>query len=181
MGFIENNLNTVNWFNFPKFYEMVSKKNYSDFVEVGVWKGHSLVYLGTLLNNKKVNITAVDLWEETYKYESGPFSEHKKNVLEIFKTNVKKANLNNVIKEIKELSWEASKHFKDSSVDFVFIDADHSYDSVVKDINSWLPKIRKGGMISGHDYFNPCGVKKAVDERFGDKVKTYNNCWYVEL
>ena len=32
---------------------MVSKKNYTDFVEVGVWKGHSLVYLGKLLNNKK--------------------------------------------------------------------------------------------------------------------------------
>ena len=181
MSFVEKNLNTVNWFNFPKFYEMVSKKNYTDFVEVGVWKGHSLVYLGKLLNNKKVNISAVDLWDETYKYESGRFSEHKKHVLEIFRTNVKKANLNNVIKEIKELSWEGSKHFEDASVDFVFIDADHSYDSVVKDINSWLPKIRKGGMISGHDYFNPCGVKKAVDKRFGKKVKTYNNCWYVEL
>ena len=59
MGFVENNLNTVNWFNFPKFYKMVSKKNYTDFVEVGVWKGHSLVYLGTLLNNKKVNIPLI--------------------------------------------------------------------------------------------------------------------------
>lgn len=143
MSFVNNNLDTVNWFDFSNFYEMIAKKNYSDFVEVGVWKGHSLVYLGKLLNNKKVNITAVDLWEETYKYESGPFKEHKKHVLEIFRTNVKRANLNNEIKEIKELSWEASTHFNDSSVDFVFIDADHSYDSVVKDINSWLPKIKK--------------------------------------
>ena len=55
------------------------------------------------------------------------------------------------------------------------------FNDLLKDINSWLPKIRKGGMISGHDYFNPCGVKKAVDEKFGSKVKTYDSCWYVEL
>jgi predicted O-methyltransferase YrrM len=66
-------------------------------------------------------------------------------------------------------------------VDFVFIDADHEYDSVVKDINAWLPKIKQGGIISGHDYFNPCGVKKAVDEKFGNEVKFNGPCWYVEL
>ena len=54
---------------------------------IGVVKADSttITYsdLGKLLNNKKVNITDVDLWEETYKYESGPFNVHKKHVLEI--------------------------------------------------------------------------------------------------
>jgi predicted O-methyltransferase YrrM len=181
MSFVKNNLNTVNWFNFQKFYEFVSTKNYINFVEVGVWKGHSLIYLAKLLDNKKVKISAVDLWDETYKYETGPLSDHKKHVLEIFRANVENANLKNGIKEIKEISWEGSRHFDDSSVDFVFIDADHSFDSVVKDIQSWVPKVRKGGMISGHDYFNTCGVKDAVDLLFGSKVQTFDSCWYVEL
>jgi predicted O-methyltransferase YrrM len=181
MGFVENNLQTHKWFNFSKFYEMVAKKEYTDFVEIGVWKGHSIVYLGGLLNEREVNIHAVDLWGETYKYTDGPLKQQKEHVLEIFRQNVKNANLKNKINEIQKISWEASGDFDDESVDFVFIDADHTYESVVKDINSWLPKVRKGGMISGHDYFNPCGVKQAVDEKFGDRVKTYDSCWYVEV
>ena len=38
-----------------------------------------------------------------------------------------------------------------------------------------------GGIISGHDYNNPCGVKQAVDESFGDRVKHMGAAWYVEL
>jgi len=52
-------------------------------------------------------------------------------------------------------------------VDLVFIDADHSYSSVWTDITTWLPKIRKGGIICGHDYIQDIPeVKKAVDEFF---------------
>ena len=53
--------------------------------------------------------------------------------------------------------------------------------SVKKDIQSWLPKVKKGGIISGHDYFNPCGVKQAVDEIFSDKVEFYDKCWFVRI
>jgi hypothetical protein len=45
-----------------------------------------------------------------------------------------------------------------------------------------LPKIKKGGFISGHDYPRYDGVVKAVNEIFGDLVKTdSDNCWYVRL
>lgn len=74
------------------------------------------------------------------------------NWLNMYKENVKRANLKNDINSIKSLSWEAASQFEDDSVDFVFIDADHSYESVIKDINAWLPK-----------------------------VKTYDSCWYVDL
>jgi len=60
----------------------------------------------------------------------------------------------------------ASENFKDSFFDLVFIDADHSYDSVKKDILAWLPKVKRGGVLCGHDYGNPehGGVEKAVKE-----------------
>lgn len=175
-------LNTENWFNYQDFYRFISNKNFKILVEVGSWKGHSICYLGNLLKDKEVDVYAVDLWDETYKYEDNlNLKKQKKYLYEIFKQNVKNNNLENKIKDIKSLSWEAASHFKDGEVDFVFIDADHEYESVVKDIDSWLPKIKKGGIISGHDYFNPCGVKKAVDEKFGDKVSFNGPCWYVEL
>lgn len=56
----------------------------------------------------------------------------------------------------------------DIMVDFVFIDADHSYKSCSADIAAWWPKVKTGGFLSGHDYKTPYphtqGVDKAVDE-----------------
>jgi len=174
-------LNTENYFNYQLFYDMVAAKNYKTLVELGVWKGHSICYLADKLRNKDVNIYAVDLWDETYKYDDDPHLKYQKpHLYDIWKENVKDANLDGKIKDIKSITWEAASKFEDNSVDFVFIDADHEYSSVIKDIDAWLPKIKIGGMLAGHDYFNPCRVKEAVDEKFGSKVKTYNYCWYVE-
>jgi predicted O-methyltransferase YrrM len=56
-----------------------------------------------------------------------------------------------------------------NDLDFVYIDADHRYDSVVADLRLWLPKIETGGLIGGHDYgckYHP-GVQRAVDEMLG--------------
>ena len=64
----------------------------------------------------------------------------------------------------------ASKEFKDNSFDLIFIDADHSYEAVKKDLDNWIPKLKPGGKISGHDYGNKEGVGRAVNERF-DNVK----------
>jgi hypothetical protein len=70
---------------------------------------------------------------------------------------------------IDDWSVSAAKQFTDQSLDFVYIDADHSYESCLADIDAWHPKIRVGGILSGHDYCNSntgsrvqCYVKKAV-------------------
>lgn len=57
----------------------------------------------------------------------------------------------NIIK-IKMNTLEAFKYFKDESIDILYIDADHSYSSVILDIMNWVPKIKWGGILSGHDY-----------------------------
>lgn len=62
--------------------------------------------------------------------------------------------------------------------DMVFIDADHQYESVSKEIDAYLPLVSKGGVISGHDYSAGWpGVVKAVDERFPNR-KTVDAIWY---
>lgn len=54
---------------------------------------------------------------------------------------------------------------QDRSVDLVFLDGDHSFAGVMEDWHEWLPKVKPGGWLAGHDYGDKrFGVKKAVDE-----------------
>lgn len=50
-------------------------------------------------------------------------------------------------------SEDALEFFEDESLDFVYIDANHKYEFVKKDLEMWYPKVRKGGVFAGHDYF----------------------------
>jgi len=77
-------------------------------------------------------------------------------------------------------SLNASFFCKDNKLDFVFIDADHSYDAIINDIQVWLPKIKKGGYICGHDYHRE-SVKNAVHNMFYycDVTISYDNTWIV--
>lgn len=69
---------------------------------------------------------------------------------------------------IHDTSLNAAKDIEDGSLDFVFIDGEHSYKSVDEDIKAWTPKVRIGGIVSGHDYYvtrtGNTGVIRAVDE-----------------
>jgi predicted O-methyltransferase YrrM len=85
------------------------------------------------------------------------------------------------IKKIKMTSAEGSKLYKDHSIDFVYIDADHTYRAVVDDINNWISKVKKGGYLGGHDIYIS-DVRRAVEERFGTNYKTYSDTsWVVKL
>jgi predicted O-methyltransferase YrrM len=70
-------------------------------------------------------------------------------------------------------SMEALKKFEDGSLDIVFIDGNHRYKHVYDDIKGWLPKIRKGGYLCGHNFSEKnIGVVKAVNELL-DSNKVY--------
>ena len=60
-------------------------------------------------------------------------------------------NVVHKIKYVKSESLEAAKTIH-NELDLVYIDADHGYQAVKDDIKAWMPKIRKGGIICGHDY-----------------------------
>jgi hypothetical protein len=57
-------------------------------------------------------------------------------------------------KILKEYSCDAVNKFDDSSLDFVYIDANHTSAQVLDDITNWSKKVRLGGIVAGHDYFN---------------------------
>jgi len=134
--------------------------------EIGSYAGSSSEIIAQYVKELK----CVDIWEE---YILPP---EKGKIIEGEFDKVMTRNPN-VIK-VKERSYIAASKIKNNSLDFVYIDADHSYESVKMDIASWLPKVKNGGVIAGHDY-NWGSVSKAVDEIF-DNVKTFqDSSWSV--
>lgn len=70
-------------------------------------------------------------------------------------------------------SAEGARRTGDASLDFAYVDARHDYESVLEDLALWLPKVRPGGILAGHDYVDGdlpdgvFGVRSAVDDFFG--------------
>ena len=65
---------------------------------------------------------------------------------------------------IEQTSMRAACDVTENSLDFVYIDGDHSFDAVVCDLVEWTKRVRPGGIVSGHDYIRRYpGLKKAVD------------------
>jgi hypothetical protein len=149
-------------------YQESSK--YDSIIEIGSFKGRST---HALLSGLSKKVYCVDSWNYNKEItcDEDTFNEFKSNI-SLLAGNNGRLNINRLS------SLEAAKLLPD--VDMVFIDADHSYESVKADILAWLPKTKK--LISGHDYApNWPGVKQAVDEIFGDNVKLVDLVWYVEI
>lgn len=70
-------------------------------------------------------------------------------------------------------SENASKYVPDGELDFVFIDGDHSYEVVKQDLGLWWPKVKTGGIFSGHD-FSHGDVNRALKEFLDGKVTSIN-------
>ena len=85
------------------------------------------------------------------------------------------------ITKVKLPGAEAAKSYEDYSLDFVYIDADHTYSAVVADINTWKNKIKQGGYIAGHDSYMP-EVLKAVRDCLGEPIEVFSDTsWVFQL
>lgn len=170
------------WFDYSDLYLLFINKltDGSHIIEVGSWKGKSAAFLAVEIINSKKNIKfdCIDTWlgEESYYQED----EHvkQKKLYELFLSNIEPVKT--VINPIRLKSVEASRLYDDESVDIIFIDACHDYESVKEDIIHWLRKVKIGGILAGHDY-NWSGVKTAVHEMIGEKnIVSENGCWIYE-
>ena len=173
-----------NWFSYADFYKetIAGISNNSKIVEIGCWKGRSTCCLGVeIINSKKeIKLFCVDNWTYTPSTEQPVSSQEVFNdVHKQFLENIKP--FRDIVTVIKKTSSDASKDIENNSIDFIFIDASHKYEDVKNDINCWLPKLSKNGIISGHDYFTYVhpGVKMAVDEVLGNKISLIQeqNIW----
>ena len=171
-----------NWFTFPQLYSRFVRElpNGSKIVEVGSWKGKSIAYLGVEIINsgKDIKVDAVDTWSEmvSESYHKTDVYVQTKTLFALFVSNI--APVSEVVTPVRKASLEAAPMYKDGSLDVVFIDACHEYDCVKADIAAWLPKVKKGGYLAGHDYPWSAGdaVKRAVDESISP-IEVTEGCW----
>lgn len=153
-------------------------------VEVGVAFGRSFAYAGRRIaeSKKEIVLMGFDPWivpewmapehraivDEHGSFERACFdflvSSGHQNKFPMRRTSVDAA------------ARLASPHF--GGVDFVFIDADHTYESLSSDLRAWWPLVRSGGAIAGHDHTpNFPGIEQACREFFIDGYETIGTCF----
>ncbi len=154
--------------------EMIKKHNFKIGAEIGTGKGNTALHL--LRRNPKLHLVEIAYYPNLPNSPKDDNQEGK----ERWWYKVKKHKHRMTV--IPLPSRKAIKEVKDGSLDFIFIDADHSYKECLWDIIHWIPKVRPGGLVSGHDFQSIFpGVKKAVREVFGNnfEVTPEDSVWYV--
>jgi predicted O-methyltransferase YrrM len=169
------------WFDYQDLYTEIVRhfSDNSHFVEVGTWHGKSAIYMAVEIINsgKNIKFDCVDNWEYVEGLQNDIPKEDFNNIWEIFIKNIDPVK--HIINPVKSISWNASEYYEDFSLDFVFIDAAHDYESVKKDIEAWYPKVKRGGIISGHDYY-ASSVRQAVHEYLKEVKSVSSSCWIHE-
>ena len=141
-----------------KYYKLENK----NIVEIGCYLGISTEIFALFCEK----VISIDLWGLDNNYDGG---ENPKDYWPTIEQKAKDrlARYPHVTL-IKDFGENYNKNILDNSIDMVYIDANHSYEYVFKDLLIWYGKVKTGGILAGHDY-NQEGVKKAVNEFFKEK------------
>lgn len=170
---------------------LINRNDYKRFVEVGVWKGENIAHLLKLCPKIKevVGVDPYKLFRDSSEM-GGVGGGMTQEMLDNIYCRVDRlfclGNLHSRDKElmlIREDSLVASRRFVDGSVDMVFLDAQKTYEACLGDIEAWFPKVRVGGVMSGHDYnVMHFSVVRAVNCFFGsDSVNVdHDGVWWVK-
>jgi hypothetical protein len=141
----------------PQFFV---EMGYKAGAEIGVAKGE----FSEKFAKAGLKLYAIDPWREyrDFKHSRGQTRldsqfEHTKRVLAPYAK----------CKIIRKTSMEAAEDFEDGSLDFVYIDANHGFRYIAEDLWEWSKKVRKGGVISGHDY----AISKDAHDKYSYHVK----------
>jgi len=147
--------------------QLVKGNNFTLGAEIGVHEGVTHLYL--LERNPSLTMVGVD-W---YQGKQAKYWDQVRPKLAHYGIRSRFYKMDTV---------KAAANVGTGELDFVFIDADHKYENVIRDIKAWAPKVRKGGFVTGHDCDHK-DVKRALSEYYGEG--NYNTdideVWYVEV
>jgi len=151
--------------------------NYNLGTELGTYQG---TFAKHILNNWNGNLICIDLFDREDNNDllnSTGFYKHnlpnKNLILPTFNHNTKSVK-NNCL-TIQSDTTNAAKFFPDNYFDFIYIDADHSYNAVLNDIINWYPKLKPKGLFAGHDFLNEFDYSQKNNEIY----QPYNKSEYV--
>lgn len=154
------------------------KYNCSIICEIGVCRGDN--FREMIKHNPKVAI-AVDSWVNDgviSRNDSGYLQEELTQQYDDFKKSMSDKPS---VEIYREYSFDAVKRFVDNYFDLIYIDADHTYEGCLRDINDWYPKVKKGRFLLGDDYrVSEYRVRFEVIEAVNEFAKK-NNLKFFEL
>jgi glycosyltransferase involved in cell wall biosynthesis len=150
---------TIKGLNRRGLYELFKELGFTKGAEVGVFRGANAKVMYETIPN--LHLILVD----QYSHYTGERSHNRTHDVNEEMAHDKLDMYNPTW--IRKVSEDAFKEVEDESLDFVYIDGNHKYEFVMLDIIFWLRKVRKGGIISGHDFYNTgghslCNAKQAV-------------------
>jgi predicted O-methyltransferase YrrM len=149
------------------------------YVEVGSWLGASITAMHYCLQaiNKPIKLHCVDTFagEPGDELQAKEVAKHGGSIEAAFRANMDIYCPDADLTIHAKPSVEAAQLFAPASIDAVFIDAAHDYDSVCADIRAWLPKIKPGGIIAGHD-IDYLAVQLAV-HHCAPEAAIRGRCW----
>jgi len=150
-------------------YELFAKVGYTKGAEVGSWTGTNAKWMLRTVPN--LHLTIVDPWRV---FNNKHKTEDMERIYDKCVARTKKWS-----PDIWRMtSEEGAEKMPDESLDFVYIDAMHDFDHVMVDIIKWAPKVRVGGIVSGHDYF--FGYNMGIMGAVHAYVSAHNiSEWYV--
>jgi len=174
---------------FHVLHEFITQNNFKNYVEIGLGKGMTVSYLLKNIKDPEFRMWGVDPFTtypelRTNNAASARFirtMHRNEGLVEAAVDGDTRFTL------IKKMSDDAALDFGNESIDVVFIDGNHSYDYVLSDMEKWTPLVKKGGIVSGHDYTQDpnsryYSVQKAVHEfadKYGYDIKIAPNfVWY---
>ena len=145
-------------------------------VEIGSYQGESTSLFAMYFKPKE--LFAIDPFVNGYDPRDDSSFANFDDVSYNFKLRIEPFPC---IKHIKEFSYNVIDQFEDDSLDFVYIDGEHTYEGVLKDIKAYLPKIKLNGYIGGHD-LGRGEVTKALIESFGDvDIHFEDSSWLIKI
>lgn len=191
-------------FDFESTYDIIADnlKTKDIFVEIGSAWGKSAIYMMEKLHaqNKLIDFYCVDIFtqEDDIDNLEFPFGNGKEYRMK-FKNQTLYYDFiynisNSYAKDFKPMpirtySDLAANLFEDNSCKAIFLDAAHDYESVAKDLEAWWPKIKNGGILSGHDFYGKengfseeNGVAKALNiflKRKALKINHINSTTFI--
>jgi predicted O-methyltransferase YrrM len=135
-------------------------------LEIGVYAGRSLCSVAPLARARGIRIWAVDSWE------------NGDQAMSLFLGHLRHFKVEDCVLPVRLSAERLAPFFPDRILDLVFIDGPHSYEYTKEDILAWMPKVKPGGWLAGHDYDITGGawpgVKQAVHEIFGERSHSIN-------
>lgn len=173
------------WFDYEDVYRKIvaAIPDGGSFVEVGCWLGKSIGAFHAFAKEagKTISIQVVDTFkgEAANATHKAIMDAHGGSVEAHFRANMNALGISSDIGVTVGDSAKSARLFFDGLYDAVFIDASHIEEDVVNDIRAWLPKVKPGGILAGHD-IDEAGVFSAVSVTLGE-VETIGRCWLVKV